>query len=292
MMRKILLFGGSGLVGSGLKQLLSDRFKIIAPSHTEVDVIHKEGVIRILEQVHPSNIIYAVGLASIDKAEQDPTLAYLLNAKAASIISEKAKSLNIPVLYFSTNAIFDGTKSTEAYQETDKPNPKSIYGKSKLLGEESILANSSKNCVARIIMPYSPTITKRKNFAILALEALKRGEEFYGITDQIINPIYIDDLAEAIHLLIEANASGVYHLGAKDYLTNFEFIKKLAIRFNLDEDLVKGISFEEFFEAKKAPRTKFCWLDTHKFRKKFGKDILHTTDEGMKLLKGSIKKWR
>lgn len=288
-MKKILLFGGSGLVGSGIKQLLSDRYQIKAPAHAEVDVTKRDHVIKIIEQIHPDNIIYAVGLTSVDKAEQEPELAYLLNAKAPALVAKEAASFGIPLLYFSSNAVFDGTKSSEAYKEIDKPNPKSIYGKSKLLGEEFILANSSKNCVVRIIMPYSSVTAKRKNFAILALEALEKGEEFYGIIDQIINPIYIDDLAEAIYMLVETNTSGLYHLGAEDYVTNFEFIKKLANRFNIDEKLVKEVSFEEFFRGKKAPRTKFCWLDTSKFQKTFGRGILQSIEDNIRIFKRDLE---
>lgn len=282
-MKKILLFGGSGLVGYGIKQLLSDRYHIKAPTHSEVDVTKRDQVIRMIEKSSPDNIIYAVGLASIDRAERDPELANLLNAKAPAFIAKDAASFNIPFLYFSTNAVFDGTEKNRPYRETDNPNPNSIYGKSKLLGEKLVLASSSKNCIARIIMPYSPISGKRKNFAVLALEALQRGELFYGITDQIINPIYIRDLAKAIDMILKTNCSGLYHLGAKDYVTNLDFIKKLARRFNVDEKLVKGISFEKFFKDKKTSRTKFCWLDISKFQKKIDRNILQSVEGSIKV---------
>ncbi|MBI2596933.1 NAD(P)-dependent oxidoreductase [Candidatus Daviesbacteria bacterium] len=289
-MKTVLLFGGSGLVGSGIKQLLSDRYRIIAPAHDEVDVIRSDHVTAIIEQIQPNNIIYAVGLASIDRAEQEPELANLLNVKAPALVAKVAASFGIPLLYFSTNAVFDGTKKNRPYKETDKTNPKSGYGKSKLMGEQIVMNISDKNYVVRFIMPYPTTPHKRKNFTWTILDAFKEGKEIYGITDQVINPICVSDIAEAVHALIATGAGGIYHLGATDYVTNIEFIKKLARIFNFNFNLIKEISFEEFFRGKKAPRTKFCWLDTLKIRKKIGNNILHTIDEGILLFKKNLEK--
>lgn len=289
-MKKVLLFGGSGFVGLGIKQFLSDRYQIIAPTHAEVDVTKIDHVTAIIEQIHPDNIIYAVGLTSVDKAEQEPELAYLLNAKIPVLVAKEASFFGIPFLYFSTDAVFDGTKNTSPYKETDKTNPISVYGKSKLLGEQMVMNISNKNCVVRLIMPYSTITSKRKNFVSVILDAFKQGERIYGITDQVINPIPVNDVAEALNALIKNKASGIYHLGATDYVTNIEFIRKLAKIFNYNENLIEEISFEEFFRGKKAQRTKFCWLDTIKIRKKFGNDMLHIIDEGIMLFKKNLEK--
>lgn len=289
-MKKVLLFGGSGFVGSGIKQFLSDRYQIISPTHTEVDVTRKNHVTAIIEQIHPDNIIYAVGLTSVDKAEQEPELAYLLNAKVPALIAKEALTFGIPFLYFSSDAVFNGTKRSRPYSEADKTNPVSIYGKSKLLGEEMVMDISDTNCVARLIMPYSTIPVKRRNFVLIVLDAFKQGERVYGITDQVINPIYINDIAESVNALIKNSASGIYHLGATDYVTNIEFIRKLAKIFKFNGNSIEEISFEEFFRDKKAQRTKFCWLDTIKIRKKFGNNILHTIDEGIMLFKKNLEK--
>lgn len=287
---KVLLFGGSGLVGSGIKQLLATKFQIIAPSHLEIDVTRKRQIEKILSSLKPDYIIYSVGLTSVDQAEENPKLAYLLNAKSPTILAEKAALLNIPLLYFSTDAVFDGMNEHHPYKETDKPNPRSVYGKSKFLGEEGVLQNFKENCVARIIMPYSYIPSGRRNFVQIAIQAFKKGEQFFGIKDQVINPIYIGDLVKAVYLLIISKGSGLYHLGAKDYVTNFEFIKKIAKSFDFDEELVKAIYLEDFFKGKKAPRSRFCWLDASKFQNKFGKGALNSIDNGIKLFKENWNK--
>lgn len=285
---KILLFGGSGLIGSRLIELLESEYNIVAPSHHQLDLTDRSKVEHFIQTLEPGYIIYAAGLTSVDIAEQDPKLAYLLNAQTPAFIAKKAASFDIPMLYFSTDAVFDGSKSSSPYLENENTNPLSEYGKSKLLGEQMVIDASSRNCIVRIIIAYSYTFTKRKRFVQIALETLKKEEKFAGVKDQIANPIYVDDVIDAVDLLIKSKSHGIYHLGARDYVTNFEFVKKLARHFNLNEKLVVGVSFEDFFKKREAPRTKFCWLDTSKFRKKFGNNILHSIDESIKLLKANF----
>lgn len=287
---KILLFGGSGLIGSRIKQLLENKYRVTTPTHLKVDVTDKTRVEQIIQTVKPDYIIYAAGLTGVDEAERNPKLAYLLNTKAPTMVAEKASQLHIPILYFSTDAVFDGTKSISPYKESDKTNPISMYGKSKLLGEQMVLAVSDKNCVVRIITVYSHVTTEKRGFVQAVLEALSKGEKFQGITDQIINPIYVDDIVKAIYLLINSKSFGIYHLGATDYITNYHFIRKLAKHFSLDEKLIEGITFKEFFKNKLAKRTKYCWLDTSLFRKGFGENVLHTVDEGIMLFKKNLKR--
>lgn len=283
-MLKVLVFGGSGLIGSRIKELLKVKYQIISPSHLQVDITDKKQIEHIIKKSKPNYIIYAAGITSVDEAEQFPKLAYSMNVQAPAFIAKLAVSVDAPVLYFSTDAVFDGSKSSKPYCENEKTNPLSEYGKSKLLGEQTVMNISKKNCIARIIMVYSPEFTKRKRFVQIALEALKKGEKFYGVLDQIINPVYVDDVVAAVDLLLESRSYGIYHLGARDYVTNYEFIKKLAKAFSLNEELIKGIFFEEFFRGR-ALRTKYCWLDTSKFREKFGEKILHSIDEGIRLFK-------
>lgn len=287
-MLKVLIFGGSGLIGSRIRQLLQTKYQIIAPSHQQVDVNNKKQIEQIIKTSKPNYIIYATGFTNPDQAERNPNLAYLLNAHAPAFIAKFSASIGVPILYFSTDAVFDGTKSNRSYLEDDKTHPLSEYGKSKLLGEQLVMSASKRNCIARVIMVYSHNFTKRKRFVQIALETLRKGEKFYGVADQIINPVYVDDVVTAVDLLIESRTYGIYHLGARDYVTNYDFVKKLAKVFNLNENLVTRISFKEFSKEKYAPRTKFCWLDTLKFRRKFGDNILHSTSEGINLFKSNL----
>lgn len=283
VIKTILLYGGSGLVGSRINEMLGKEFKIISPTHDEVDVTNKEKLKENIYKVKPDYIIYAAGLTKVDQAEENPDLAFQLNTQAISNICEYAKKINVPVCYFSTDAVFDGKQKKRPYKETDKTSPQSVYGKSKLAGEVATLSASVNNLVVRIIMVYSSKFPKKKDFPRIALDVLKNNEKFAGIEDQIVNPIYVDTVVDALKVLIKSHAKGIYHLGATNYLSNFEFAKKVTNIFNLDPQLLYPITFKEFSKDKKAKRGQYCWLDTSKFQKEFGKDILHSVDQELRL---------
>lgn len=262
--RKIIVYGGTGLVGSRIVELLSSSFEIIAPSHSEVDLLNKNVVEKHLKKNSPNAIIYAAGLTSIDECEKNPDHAYLLNAKIPGFIAEKVAVLNIPLFYFSTNAVFDGANNRHPYKENDKPNPISTYGKTKLLGEEYVLSASYQNIIIRIIMVYPSNFNKKLDFARNIVKNLKANNKTYGITDQIINPIFVDDVIIALKRMLRKKITGIYHLGAIDYLTNYEFAIKIANVFHLNSSLILPITLDNFFKNSLGKRTKFSWLDTKK----------------------------
>jgi len=273
-MMRVILFGAGGMVGSGIAPVLKKQYSIITPTHHEIDVTNKDVVDHFIQKIHPDWIISCVGLPKVDEAQSNPTLAHLLNTKTARIISSCAKK--IPFCYISTDAVFDGMQKSLAYRETDTPHPINIYGKTKLEGE------SYASLVVRIIMPYSFYFEKKSDFARSIVSALQNGQRYAGISDQIVNPISIDDAANALSILLSNQASGIYHLGATDTVSNLEFAKKIARAFDLPETRIYPITHEIFMKGKIAPRGKYCALDTEKFQKEFGVGILHTIDEGIR----------
>lgn len=287
--RKILLFGGSGLVGSRVKELFSeDDLLVISPSHQEVDLTADDQIIKCITEIDPDYIIYAAGLTKVDVAELDTDLAHALNAKAPDIIAQEAKKIDCPVCYLSTDAVFDGEKSERPYKENDQTNPKNVYGVTKRDGENVVLAASSKNIVLRLVTVYSANYEKKKDFCRIVIEVLKKGEQFPVAVDQVLNPTFVDDAVKALKKILDERLSGIYHVGSIDYISNYEFAKLIARKFDLDTNLVMPISLEDLFKDKPAKRCRYCWLDTSKFRKEFGEGILHTVDEGLDLFKSQL----
>ena len=276
------------MVGSRIGQVLGDKFRIVAPPHSHLDVTNQKLVHQNITDVRPDQIIYAAGITKVDYAQTHPREAFLLNAQAVRYVCQKAATFNIPVIYISTDAVFDGKNNQRPYVEDDKPNPLSVYGKSKLEGERITLSASDQNCVLRTIMVYSANFPHKKDFARLAYESLKRGEKFEGITDQVINPTFVDDLVWAIAAILRKGAHGIYHVAATDHTTNYGFVEKIAQAFGLNKKLITKVKFVDFFKDKPAPRCRYCWLDTAKFQKEFGKNILHNLDDGIKLFKKQI----
>lgn len=288
--QKILVYGITGMTGTRIFQLLSDKFKIFGPPHSHLDITSKKKVQQNIKDVLPDQIVYTAGMTKVDEAQQNKKLAYLLNADSAGYIAQSAASLGIPMHYISTDAVFDGIQKKRPYREIDKTNPVSVYGKSKLKGEKIVLSASIRNSVIRTIMIYSSDFPHRKDFTRFAYESLKNNNKFTAITDQIINPTFVDDLVNAISAILEKRASGIYHVAATDYLSNYDFVKKIAKLFILDSKLIIKTNFRDFFKDKPAPRTQYCWLDTGKFQKEFGKDILQKTDESLSIFKKQIEK--
>lgn len=288
-MSKVLIYGGSGLVGSRVLELLNNDFEFIAPTHQDLDLTNFKEIEQNIHKVKPSLILYAAGFTNVDLAEEKKEECYLLNSKVVKVIAEFANSLNTPFYYLSTDYVFNGEKEDSPYSEEDEPDPLSTYGKSKREGEIATLSISSKNCVIRLIMPFRARYDKKLDIVRLTLENLKKGKKMFGIIDQNINPIFVDDLVYAIGLILKKKAFGIYHIGATTYTTPEKFLKKIAQIFKLNENLIEGVSFKEFSKTKIAKRPKNSWLEIKKFRKEFGEEILHSVDDGLNLFKKQLQ---
>lgn len=276
--KKILLFGGSGFVGSAIAEELRNFHTIIAPTHRDLNLTDFFSLKKNINQSNPDIILYASGLASVDRCEEEVELANILNTKVPEIIASEANILKIPLYYISTDAVFRGNRKNYSYTEEDTVDPFSVYGKTKLAGEEVVLGHSSKNAIIRIICPFRSFYLQKTDFARLAIEKLSKKESFPGIIDQTMNPLYIDYLTKALSKLIYAQARGIYHLGATDCDTNFNIIKRLAQMLDLDVSLITPITLEAFLKNKRALRSQYSCLNVSKFQKEFGEEILQNLD--------------
>lgn len=285
-MYKILLIGGTGLVGSRILELLNKDLELIAPSHSELDVLNPAFVKDAINQIKPDQVLYAAGFTNVDLAEEKREECLALNVKAPQYFVEVTSQKNIPFYYISTDYVFDGTKSNAPYTEEDIPNPVGqIYAQSKFQGEQVILSASSINGVLRIIVPFSAKFTKKQDLARLFFSKLKNKEKISGIYNQKINPVFVDDLVNAFSKILKAKAPGIYHLGATDFTTPFDFAKTIAKVFDLDEGLIEKIDFDDYVKTRPAKRPQNTWLDTGKFQKEFGEGVLKTVDEELEEFK-------
>lgn len=287
-MQKVLLFGGSGLVGSRILQLLEKDFELIAPTHKDIDLSNFESVKKNIQEVKPDQILFAAGYTNVDQAQEDREKCFLLNTKVVEVIVERCKFLSIPLHYLSTDYVFNGKKEDAPYTEEDKPEPLSVYAESKREGEVVTLDANSKNSVLRLIMPYSASYERKLDLARTVLTRLRGNQQIFGVIDQKVNPIFVDDLVLAIKVLLKRGVSGIYHLGASSFTTPFKFASAVAEEFGLDKNLITQITFAEFSKTRPAKRPQHPWLDTSKFEREFGKGILHTVEDGLELFKQQL----
>lgn len=283
--QKVLIYGGSGQIGSHAILRLPEKFDVIHPSHSEVDVTAKSQVEQNIKKERPDQILYAAGYTNTDAAKHEPGKSFWLNAGAIMNITHLAAKMRIPVYYLSTEIVFDGTKTESAYTEKDTPNPLLTNGKTKRLGELATLDASKQNCVVRLIMCISPYYERKKDLARLVVSKLTNHETFTATDNQTVNPIYVDHLITALRVLLQNRANGIYHVGATDFTTPYKFARKLAQAFGLNKSLVQKTTFEQFSKTRPEPRPQHQWLDTTKFRTEFGEGILHSVEEGIAAFK-------
>ena len=211
-MLKILLTGVNGQVGHALKtQFL--QHEVIALSREQLDLTKTHDIKRIVRDIKPNLIINPAAYTAVDKAESEPDLAYAINATAPQILAEEAARLNASLMHFSTDYVYDGTKETP-YVETDAVNPVSVYGKSKLAGEDAICAVGLPHLILRTSWVYG---AYGKNFLKTILRLAAEREALRIVADQFGAPTSSASIAAAMTQLVDAwqagdeRQSGIYH---------------------------------------------------------------------------------
>ncbi len=291
-MKKVLIFGGSGLVGSKFIDLYSQHFEIAAPDVSEIDILNKDKVSKAIEQLKPDSIINFAAYTDVEGAESQKGdkngICFRINALGAKNVAESARDFGKQLIHISTEYVFDGTKSESPYTEEDKPNPINWYGQTKYFAEQFVLESGCQTALVRICMPFSPFYEFKKDVARFFLQELKMGKQIKAVEDQRITPTLVSDIAAALKILILSGTNGLYHVSSTDSVTPLEFAKTIAETFHLDYLLIGPVGFDEYNKNKTAKLLKFSWLNPTRFERQFGDEILHTVEEGLIILKKEI----
>lgn len=211
-MKKILLTGVNGQVGYALQQKLSN-YQVLALSREQLDLSDKDVIRRVVQIIAPDIIINPAAYTAVDKAESEPDLAYAINAIAPQILAEEAAKLNAALIHFSTDYVYDGSKIAD-YLETDAVNPLSIYGKSKLSGENAIRAVDLPHLILRTSWVYG---AYGKNFLKTIIRLANERDSLRIVADQFGAPTSSESIADAVTQLLNSwqpqdeKQSGTYH---------------------------------------------------------------------------------
>jgi dTDP-4-dehydrorhamnose reductase len=259
---KILLTGKDGQVGFALHKKLASIGEVIATNRNELNLENSDAIRIFIEKIKPDMIINAAGYTDVDKAETEIELARKINAEAPKVLAEKASQLNIPMIHFSTDYVFDGLKN-EPYVETDQANPQSVYGQTKWEGEEAIRKHK-KHIILRTSWLFS---SHGENFLKKILKLIQEKSSLNIVNDQKGTPTSADAIANATYKIVKIILNkpnfkdfGTYHL-ALDGETNWYeyacFITDEAIRLGLKTTMtsqdIKLISSDEHPAAAKRP---------------------------------------
>jgi dTDP-4-dehydrorhamnose reductase len=237
---KILLTGSTGQVGWELHRALTPFGKIIAPTRDQFNLAAPDTLKERIQQWKPDVIINTAAYTSVDQAEDEPELAFTINAKAPRVIAEEAAKLKILLVHYSTDYVFDGGKK-RPYTEDDSPNPINVYGESKMLGEQAIQESIEQYLIIRSSWIYSH---RGKNFLNTMLKLFQQKQEIKVIDDQIGTPTSARVVAEVTSKMLreslqnKKNLSGeIYHLTTGGKTTWYGFAKEILSKADVESNI-------------------------------------------------------
>ena len=284
-MKKILQIGKIGQLGWELLRTCAPLGEVVALDYPDVDLSDNNGLRELVRNVKPDIIINAAAYTNVDKAESEPEKARAINATGPGVLAEEAKKINAVLLHYSTDYVFDGIKDSP-YVETDLPNPISVYGQTKLEGEQAVVASGCSYLVLRSSWIYS----RHSGFVAKVLEWARTQETIRIVDDQISSPTPARLMAEITAGLIskiETNPvdwmlerKGIYHCACNGYCSRYEWAKEvLRLSSNLhrlpNQVLLPAMTSDFSTPAHRPLRSR---LDSSMFEATFGMKIPNWLD--------------
>ena len=204
---KLLVTGVTGQVGSALLPRLS-KFETVAADRAKVDLAIPRSIIDAVRGARPDVIVNAAAYTAVDRAESERLAAHAVNAEAPRVLAQEAGRLGALLVHYSTDYVFDGEK-TAPYLEDDPTNPVSVYGATKLAGEQAIVASGCRHLILRTSWVYA---ARGSNFLLTMLRLAKERPELRVVNDQFGAPTSADAIAEGTLRLLDQKAEGVFHM--------------------------------------------------------------------------------
>lgn len=217
-MLRVVVTGTRGQVASALAERAEAAgLDVVAVGRPDLDLAEPAGIAAVLERLRPDAVVSAAAYTAVDKAESEPELAHAVNAVGAGAVAAAAGCLGVPVVHLSTDYVFDGTKPSP-YREDDPTGPVSVYGRTKLAGEQAIAAAAPNHAILRVAWVYSPF---GSNFVKTMLRLAESRDVVRVVADQQGGPTYALHIADAVltvaRRLVEdpsPDLRGLFHLPA------------------------------------------------------------------------------
>lgn len=257
---KSLIIGAQGLVGSALSKRLPNALRgvqreAIKKDEVYIDITKYETLFRVFSEYRPNIVYLPAAIAHVDKCENDST--NLINIRGAITVLRLCEQFDSKLVYFSSSYVFDG-KADKPYDTTAETNPIQNYGRQKVTVERQILQSRDiQSLIIRTVGVFGEE-RRKKNFAKQVIAAIFANRKVFTPIDQFMNPILSVDLARVTVALAECKAQGIYHVSGDECVSKFEFAKRVAHYFHL-ENLVVGLTTEEM--KQRAPRPKMGALN-------------------------------
>jgi len=284
--KRLLITGLSGKVGYVLAPLLKERYLVSGIIHrsrvVDPDIHTFEGSLtdasflaKVLDQARPDFLLHLGAVSTISLCRENPSLAHQVNVEATANLSQLCSKHDIPMLYTSTDMVFDGQRGN--YSESSPPSPLSVYGKTKMEGEKYAL--ESNFLVFRLALNYGIAPPDRPSYFNLTYRNLVKGEPVILFEDEVRNILYTPDLAPLVIEGFENRITGLYHVGGPTVISRLAFGQELCRQMGIGEELLiaKKIKGDERFIDKPPDLS----LNLNKLQTTFPDARLRTPAEGI-----------
>jgi dTDP-4-dehydrorhamnose reductase len=291
---KIFITGSNGLLGQAIVSIFTREtdYEIIQSSaekkssieyghiYEVLDISKKDEVKKMIGFYEPDVIINCAAFTNVDLCEIERELCWKINVDGVKNLIIAARRSNTWIIHYSTDYVFDGKAGP--YDENDKPNPVSFYGRSKLASENALVTSGVNYAIIRTLVLFGVGNNVKKNFALWLIDKLKNNEPVKIVTDQVSNVTMVDDLAYGTLKIVEKNTGGIFNIAGPDILSRYEFALKLCEVFKFNKDLVIPIRTSDLNQP--APRPMRSGLITLKAETELGIKPMDSL-EGLRLLR-------
>jgi dTDP-4-dehydrorhamnose reductase len=276
---KLLITGASGLLGINLAMeamrehevIGVDRGKLKSAPFQDIkaDILNTDEINSILDSTNPDWFINCAALANLEKCEEDPIQARILNTELPRDLAIACAKREIPFIHLSTDSVFDGTKEG-MYTEEDEPSPPGVYSQTKLDGERAVQEVNPQAIIARVNF-YGWSLGAKRSLGEFFVNNLSEGRNVNGFTDVVFCPMWVNHLAQTLIAMLERDLHGLYHVVGAQPMSKYQFGVDVARKFGLSESLIAPQSVES--SGLTAKRSHNLWLSIHKLSTDLGRPL-------------------
>lgn len=276
---KLLISGVSGLLGINLAMEATREHEVIGADRGKLksapfqvlkgDLLKTDEIHSILHATKPDWLINCAAIANLEKCEEDPLQAKMLNTDLPAELAAACKKTDIRFVHISTDAVFDGTKEG-FYTEEDQTSPPGMYSQTKLDGERAVQGINPQAIIARVNF-YGWSLGGRRSLGEFFVNNLSEEKHVNGFTDVIFCPMLVNVTARLLLEMLQKDLTGLYHVVGAQPMSKYQFGVEVARTFGLDESLISPQSVEE--SSLTAKRSHNLWLSTHKLSTDLGHEI-------------------
>jgi dTDP-4-dehydrorhamnose reductase len=257
--RKVLITGGAGQLGSDVRYELSEKVDTVSVDIPDFDITDLEATVRYLRSVGPSDVVHCAALTDVDACESHQDQAYAVNSIGTRNVAIATRKVGARFIYISTDYVFEGTQPVP-YVEFDEPNPRTVYGKSKLMGERYVQQQLHEYFIVRIAWLYGRA---GRNFVKTILRLARGSEPLRVVNDQYGTPTWTIDVVRQLQHLLETETYGTYHATSQGSCSWYDFARAILEEAGIDAPIVP-VATEEF--PRPAPRPRNSVLDNYLLR--------------------------